>query len=375
LGYLSISQLKNYIFAYLAWGMDFTGPQMVLTMKLSSFGYNVHDGRVAKKADNKLTDRQKAKAVERFPSLLEFFGYTFFFGSFLAGPATEFNDYMSFTDRSMFKKSRVGFPSLALVARPFFTRVALLIVAFFAMEVSKKLPIVEALTPEFLLTPMLFRIVYISVATALGRWKYYFGWTLADSICVLAGFGYAGEDERTGEINWGRCTNCDIAMVEAGDNIHAVVNVGWNKAATMWLKNYVYERLPRSLPREVQTQITMLTSALWHGFYPGYYLTFGLGAFAINAARELRRILRRGYLRLDDKQPAPMWYNIGGKLLTFFVVNNLGVSFLVLSWERSFAIFQAGGWPITVAVVISAVVLRFVGPKDKKPVSAAAKAR
>ena len=29
---------------YLGWSLDFTGPQMILTIKLSSFAYNVYDG-------------------------------------------------------------------------------------------------------------------------------------------------------------------------------------------------------------------------------------------------------------------------------------------------------------------------------------------
>lgn len=33
---------------YLGWSLDFTGPQMILTIKLSSFAYNVYDGTVDK---------------------------------------------------------------------------------------------------------------------------------------------------------------------------------------------------------------------------------------------------------------------------------------------------------------------------------------
>ena len=42
--------------------------------------------------------------ITREPSLVEFFSYIFFFAGFLTGPVGEFNDYISFTDRTMFAK-------------------------------------------------------------------------------------------------------------------------------------------------------------------------------------------------------------------------------------------------------------------------------
>jgi len=36
------------------------------------------------------------------PSLLEYFGFIYFFGSFLAGPALEIKEYLEFTDMTLF---------------------------------------------------------------------------------------------------------------------------------------------------------------------------------------------------------------------------------------------------------------------------------
>lgn len=49
-----------------------------------------------------------------------------------------------------------------------------------------------------------------------------------------------------------------------------------------WLRLVVYDR--------VKTNATVLTyalSAFWHGFYPGYYLTFASGALFTFAARKV----------------------------------------------------------------------------------------
>lgn len=48
-----------------------------------------------------------------------------------------------------------------------------------------------------------------------------------------------------------------------------------------WLRNIVYERVPK----KYGTILTFGLSALWHGFYPGYYLTFASGALIVMAAR------------------------------------------------------------------------------------------
>ena len=45
---------------------------------------------------------------------------------------------------------------------------------------------------------------------------------------------------------------------------------GWNKATSNWLRRCVYERVPKS----IATAASFFMSAIWHGYYPGYYLTF-----------------------------------------------------------------------------------------------------
>lgn len=48
-----------------------------------------------------------------------------------------------------------------------------------------------------------------------------------------------------------------------------------------WLRMIVYERVPK----KYGTMLTFSLSALWHGFYAGYYITFASGALIVEAAR------------------------------------------------------------------------------------------
>ncbi|MEE4248549.1 MAG: MBOAT family O-acyltransferase, partial [Kangiellaceae bacterium] len=56
---------------------------------------------------------------------------------------------------------------------------------------------------------------------------------------------------------------------------------GWNVQITHWLRNYSYLRI---LPLKMQKPsparsvaamyVTMMVSAIWHGYYPSYYVFF-----------------------------------------------------------------------------------------------------
>lgn len=50
-----------------------------------------------------------------------------------------------------------------------------------------------------------------------------------------------------------------------------------------WLRIVVYDRV-----RKYPTALTYALSALWHGFYPGYYMTFASGALFTIAGRTVR---------------------------------------------------------------------------------------
>lgn len=80
--------------------LDYSGALMIATIKLSSFGYNVLDGHhtiTNSKLEREHIEKMK---VVHFPTLLQYFGWCFFFGGFLAGPTCEYMDYIRFIEPS-----------------------------------------------------------------------------------------------------------------------------------------------------------------------------------------------------------------------------------------------------------------------------------
>ena len=120
--------------------MEVTGPQMVLTMKLTTFAWNVYDGRrkvevrprtfvfherhSAQNSTQDLDKWQAAKRITKYPSLLEFLGYSlvllllaifsclmyivrFYYPGILVGPYLDFAEYMELINETTFQNALV----------------------------------------------------------------------------------------------------------------------------------------------------------------------------------------------------------------------------------------------------------------------------
>jgi lysophospholipid acyltransferase len=83
-----------------------------------------------------------------------------------------------------------------------------------------------------------------------------------------------------------RAVNVSIIPCEFPENFRQM-SKEWNTGTAQWLKNYVYDRLapPKGRVPFYVTLATYVTSALWHGIFPGYFFFFLFAAFGDNLAR------------------------------------------------------------------------------------------
>eukprot|EP01035_Chromulina_nebulosa_P033094 gene33094-44290_t len=264
---------------YLSGVFDFTGTQMVLTMKLTSFAYNLYDGTADK--DNVFPskpheDKRKAKvyqdrakfAIRSLPNPLEFFGYIYCFTCILAGPAFEYNDYKDSIEGTAFQKTAdQKIPSSkeeAVVKKPSTILPGLqrLLVAVISLvlhlQVAARFPIKKLFDKEFIAsTEYLYRYFFMYMALNGDRLKYYFAWKVAEGASILGGFGFEGFDKEGKEIGWKGVENVNILGCEFAPN-----------RTQGWLERYTYHRTNKSL------NATYFVSAFWHGLYPGFFMFF-----------------------------------------------------------------------------------------------------
>jgi lysophospholipid acyltransferase len=142
------------------------------------------------------------------------------------------------------------------------------------------------LSDEFLKYGFLRRVVQVWLLGFTARMKYYGVWFLTEGACILSGIGYNGIDPKTGKASWDRLANVKPSELEFAQNVRGYL-AGWNINTNSWLRNYVYLRVtPKGQkPGFVATLATFVTSAFWHGFYPGYYLAFVLASLDQTVAK------------------------------------------------------------------------------------------
>ncbi|XP_043305885.1 lysophospholipid acyltransferase 1 isoform X4 [Cervus canadensis] len=307
MGYLTICHISRiYIFHYGILTTDFSGPLMIVTQKITTLAFQVHDGLGRRAAD--LSSEQHRLAVKAKPSFLEYVSYLLNFMSIIAGPCNNFKDYIAFIEgrHTHMKLLEVnwkekGFHSLpepsptgAVMHKLCVTLVSLLLF----LTLTKTFPVTSLADDWFVHEAnFLTRLCYLYVVMQASKPKYYFAWTLADAVNNAAGFGFSGVD-KNGNFSWDLLSNLNIWKIETATSFKMYVE-NWNIQTATWLKRVCYERVPW-----YPTVLTFILSALWHGVYPGYYFTFLTGILVTLAARTVYVLLLTHHQSPDHSVPA-----------------------------------------------------------------------
>lgn len=342
MAYLAIAHLENQYHATNYFGMEihFTCSQMILTQKLYMLAYNLHDGYLLTKStgpenktdDSALRAAQKCSkwALSECPTLLEFLGYSFCFSSVLVGPAIEFAHYRSACDGSLHyyidkdgNKQLRGkkipnniIPTLV----PFFKSFLLLVLnALFDNVCNYK----QLASPFFFNLSFRERLFYNWLTNFVQRLKVYFTFLVAEGCNNIWYAGFDGYDKETGESKgWTVASGADIWRLETCESIK-VGTRAWNKKTSQWLLRYVYIR------NKGRLAIVYSVSAIWHGFYPGYYMLASI-IWLMSQCERLGRKKISPYF-------SPKKWSIYG-VTCIFSIHALGsyatTAFFLKSWEN-----------------------------------------
>lgn len=357
MGMLASGHIYRQATDYLGWTLDWTLVAMVTTQKIMGLAYNIQDYH-----DPGATEEQKLRSVEHVPSLLEFLSFILFPGNITIGPSFEYADYKMFAEGS------------AISPPPYAAGVSKLLQGLFYFvahtAIHMKYPCGALLTnPQFFKTgTWLHRYGVMWIALAGVRFKYYFGWKIAEGAACMGGIGYNGTDKTTGAHKWDRVENISVISYETSQSLRNSSQC-WNKTTNLWLRRYVYDRAPAS----VNLYFTYLVSAFWHGFYPGYYMFFLSVAAATMVHRQVRRKIRPHFMAEDGKSPGPWkWlYDIVSAVATSVTLNYFIMSFVVLALDRS--LFAFAGFNFFGHYILAGALLIFNSPLIKAPPKAASK--
>ncbi|KII96053.1 hypothetical protein PLICRDRAFT_151169 [Plicaturopsis crispa FD-325 SS-3] len=346
MGHLTINHIIRAMFSLSYETFEVTGPQMVLTMKLTTFAWNVWDGR---RPVEDLDKWQLQKRITQYPSLLEFLGYSFYFPGVLVGPYLEYVDYKALIDETMFKDVKVDGQRRVPKGRKRVAYLKLVLgLAYLGAFVvlGGKFNFNVATTPWFLTLSLPARIAYYQVAGIFERLKYYAIWTLTEGASILTGLGFTGYGP-SGETLWEGAANVNVLEIELPSNFKVLLD-SWNMKTNVWLRECVYKRVtPKGKkPGFRSSMITFGTSAFWHGVSSGYYLTFLMGGLITTVGRLSRSNIRPLLLPAPGASPSltKRIYDLLGTVTSILILNYSAAPFMLLTFENSITAWSRLHW-------------------------------
>ncbi|XP_058832711.1 lysophospholipid acyltransferase 6 isoform X2 [Topomyia yanbarensis] len=368
LAYLSCIHLHRQYYDYGSYSLDITGPLMIITQKVTSLAFSIHDGFTREISD--LTDSQQQHAIRKLPSALEFFSYTLHFQGLMAGPLVFYKDYIDFIEGyHILKKTAVSngkydidkkivhepSPVKAVVKKV----VASLVCALIFIKFATIYPIKAMKDDGFMeSTGFFYSFWYMMMATTAVRFKYYFAWLMSDAICNNSGLGFNGYEKDGVTPRWDMVSNIDVWAFEFGTNFRNCIN-SWNAGTNRWLRMVVFERVPK----RYGTVLTFSLSALWHGFYPGYYITFATGAFIVMSARVARKLFRD---RFQDTAFKRILYDVLTCLVTRVFMGYTTFPFVLLEFKASLRMYLNVFMCLHLVALITVFILTKLVPRGER---------
>jgi len=197
-----------------------------------------------------------------------------------------------------------------------------------------------------------YRIYYLIISGIFLRARYYFVWIFSEAVCNAAGFGFNGYNE-DGSEKWDLLTNIRIHKIETASSMKVLLD-NWNIQTSLWLRRVCYDRAPISL----RLFLTFSLSAIWHGFYAGFYFTFWMLALCTHTARLIRRRIRPFF-----QTSAILKYSYD--LFTWFVtqlcVAYASLSFFLLDfWPCINYYTYSMNWFLHILVILAFIVVKYL---------------
>ncbi|XP_075047603.1 membrane-bound acylglycerophosphatidylinositol O-acyltransferase MBOAT7 [Mixophyes fleayi] len=263
--------------------------QLLLTLKLVSFANEVQEfSRARKQEVASFSSHSKIGTIQKIPSLIEVFLYSYCYIGLMTGPFYRFKTYHDWLHQIDSQDIPSWKPMVTrLKPTPIFGVLFLAVSHYFPLDYVKQ--------DEFYECTFLYRLFYMVPIFFVFRMRFYVAWIFAECGCIAAAFGaypvaaksrsgggptleYAPLERRADgskvniEYDYETIKNIDCYgadfCVKVKDGMRC-----WNMSVQWWLAQYIYKNSPiKSLV--FGSAWTMLISAYWHGVHPGYYLSF-----------------------------------------------------------------------------------------------------
>ncbi|KAL7421613.1 Lysophospholipid acyltransferase [Cryptotrichosporon argae] len=376
MGHLLVNHVKRTFMAIPVSTIEITSAQMVLAMKLTTFAWNVHDGR---QNIEDLDEAQRATRLTQMPAPLPFLGYCLFFASVMPGPSFDYATYDALITHTIYDKPPPGSqptqkePTKRRIPygrkRVAYLHMVVGLVCLGAYAVfGQRADYSRILSDDWKSWSKTTKFGFIQFAGFIARTKYYAVWSLTEGACILTGIGFNGYDPKTGRTLWNRVRNINIIAIESAESFKVLFD-SWNCRTNVWLRDVVYKRLTQRgrKPGTAQSMATFVTSAFWHGIDPGYYLAFVTAGLLTSLGRQFRHFVRPYFLSAASsaasspnslpRYPYPNLrkriYDLAGWAIVQSTLNYTVAAFLLLRFGDCIRAWSRMGWYGHLAIAVA----------------------
>nr|XP_043890442.1 lysophospholipid acyltransferase 5 isoform X1 [Solea senegalensis] len=326
--------LAGYYFtATEEYDIKWTMPHCVLMLKLVGLSFDFYDGG---KEPSQLSADQKKAALPSVPSLLEVFGFSYFYGGFLVGPQFTLRSYQMLVAGELTdcpgKPPNSVIPAMKRFALGFFF---LVIYAIFGPHY----PDSYYLTDEYEAQPFWYRCVFILLWAKVNLYKYVSCWVIAEGVCILSGMGYNGVVD--GQHQWDACANMKVWLFETTPLFGGTI-ASFNINTNAWAARHVFKRLKFLGNKTLSHVATLLFLTIWHGLHSGYIMCFSMEFFIITVERQAHALVRDSPLltKLANSPLYPLIYVVQQFIHWLFMGYPL-VPFCLFTYDKWLKVYSS----------------------------------
>jgi len=142
-----------------------------------------------------------------------------------------------------------------------------------------------------------------------------------------------------GKDKWDRVQVSDIMTFELNPSLKKKLEA-WNMSNQLAFRRYIYDRLTKDIPADnpklkKKTQIraqqkTFFLSALWHGYYPGFFFSFVHWMLVLQIIQELFRIEKHSKLFAKWRNNKIILFVENALVMYFLIYFGMGFAFLTI---------------------------------------------
>lgn len=236
-----------------------------------------------------------------------------------------------------------------------------------------KLDFFWVISDEFAEKGLIYKFIYYMVSAGLViRAKYYTGFKLGESSVIFCGLSYSKKKIHTKEVSnnqkiqeeyvddFSKIESIRIYNFEMEIDPNEKVNY-WNRTVHYWLKYQVFFRLINLEHKFFNKNfafasfIVFIISAVWHGFYPGYYLFF----IQLYFIQQIGKLLEDKLDFFKKVKQCNIFIQFICNLISIFVIGSLGFAFCVLNVYKAMKFYKAFYYIPNLFVLIMYIYLKF----------------